>query len=170
MVSKEAQREVLDINDNVPTQVAIPNTKKVYRIGWLKPDTTNRITRGVLRDDLPTNMKSSSEVIELMGKKNKLLSQLASYIILNSYWKNRFAHWLHWRWLYYVKEYDFNQLFVVVLEGKKKMPADGYYMSMALLVSMMDTMKTMTTKEVEQYLAELSLATNPPSEKSTLGQ
>lgn len=170
MVSKEAQNELLSIDANGYSEVAIPRTGKVYKIRWLRPDTTNRISRDILRSDVSAGMKNVAQTVETMGRKTKLLSQLTSYIILNDFWKNTLIHWLHWRYLYYVRQYDFNQLFVVVLEGKKKIPVNGYYTSMVFLVSMMDTMRTMTHKEAEQYLQELSSATKQPSEKSSDGQ
>lgn len=171
-VSKEAQLELESIDKNRKTEVLVPRTNKKYKIGWLRPDTTDRISRMILNNEISDELAVAPEpkkMAEFMSKKIPVAAKMASIIILNSFWKNTFFHWIHWRWLYYFKQYDFDQLSAIVVAGKKKMDAGGYYVIMALSASMMDTMRTMTKKEASEYLAELSSAISQPSEKSTLG-
>ena len=171
-VSKEAQLELESIDKNRKTEVLVPRTNKKYKIGWLRPDTTDRISRMILNNEISDELAVAPEpkkMAEFMSKKIPVAAKLASVVILNNFWKNTFYGWLHWRWLYYVKQYDFDQLSAIVIAGKKKMDAGGYYVIMALSASMMDTMRTMTKKEASEYLAELSSAISQPSEKSTLG-
>ena len=166
--TKEAQKELISIDQNLPTKVEIPRTKNSYQITWLKPYTTNKVSQVFLENEAPTEM-DSKEVIKFMATKVKIVAKIASYIILNNFWTIKFFHAIHWRWLFYIKQYDFDQLQPIVLEGKKKMAVEGYYMSMVLSAMMMDTIRTMTKTEAEQYLQELTSAQKQPLVKNTLG-
>ena len=167
--SKEAQQELISIDQNLPSIVEIPRSKKKYKITWLKPYTTNRVSQSFLENEVPEELKDGADTVKFMAKKVKVVSIIASYVILNNFWTIKFFHGLHWRWLFYVKQYDYEQLLPIIVEGKKKMGVQGYYVSMALAATMMDTLRMMMKTEAEQYLAELSSAQNQPSERSTLG-
>ena len=149
--SKKAQQELLSIDQNLPTKVGIPRSKATYNITWMRPYATNKISQAFLENEAPSEM-GSREVIKFMATKVKIVAKIASYVILNNFWTIQFFHAIHWRWLFYIKQYDFEQLQPIVLEGKKKMAEIGFYTSMISLVMTMDTMKTMTKVEVEQYL------------------
>jgi len=166
--TKAAQKELLSIDQNLPTRVQIPRTRKEYNITWLKPYTTNKVSQAFLENEAPSEM-DSKEVVKFMATKVKIVAKIASYVILNNFWTIKFFHAIHWRWLFYVKQYDFEQLQPIIMEGKKKMGVEGYYVSMVLAATMMDTMRTMTKVEAEQYLQELTSAQKPLLEKSTLG-
>lgn len=176
-MEKEAQIELDNIDKNIKTDVKIPRSKLSYKIGYLKPDTSNRISRAVLINEAPSDLFNDDEnsnpnprrVVGFMASKTKITAKMAAYIILNDFWKNSLFHFIYWRWLYYFRQLDFGQLAPVVIEGKKKMGAEGYYLIMASSVMMMDTMRTMTKAEAKEYLAVLSSETKPHSDKNTLG-
>ena len=149
--SKAAQQELLSMDQNLPTKVSIPRSKATYNITWMKPYTSSKISQIILENEIPEDM-DSKELIKFMAKKIKVIAKGASYVILNNFWTIKFFHAIHWRWLFYIKQYDFEQLQPIVLEGKKKMAEMGFYSSMMLLVMTMDTIKTMTKMEVERYL------------------
>lgn len=174
-MKKEAQQELYNIDRNIGTEVSIPRCKKRYSIKYLTPDTTGRLSALMLKNEAPDGLFSTDDsvkpdpalVASFISKKITIAAKMASLVILNNFWKNSFFHWIYWRWLHYVKQYDFEQLSAIIIEGKKKMVADGFYLSMVLGASMMDTMRTMTKTEAEEYLRELSLATGQHSEKSS---
>lgn len=169
--SKEIQQELLDIDHDGKTKVFIPFAKKAYNIGYLKPYTTERVTSVMLKDDagLPEDA-SEEDFMNLMSKKSKILTKIASLIILNNFFKIKLFFSLHWRWLYYMKQYDYGQLMPIIMEGKKKIPVIPYAMGMGLSVTMMETMKNLTKKEAKQFHRELIQAQEALSEKNTLGQ
>lgn len=166
---KTVQEELISIDQNLPSIVKIPRTKKKYKITWLKPYTNDMVSKAFLESEAPEELKNSADTVKLMSSKARLVSQIASYIILNDFWTIKLFHKFHWRWLFYVKQYDYDQLFPVVSEGKKKMEVAGYFWSMALVAEMMTTWRTMMKTEAEQYLRELLLERKRLSEKNTLG-
>ena len=97
-VSKEAQLELESIDKNRKTEVLVPRTNKKYRIGWLRPDTTDRISRMILNNEISDELAVAPEpkkMAEFMSKKIPVAAKMASIIILNSFWKNTFFHWIH---------------------------------------------------------------------------
>lgn len=168
-VSKEAQSDLMDIDESKSSIVDIPRSKDVFKIGYMKPYTTDRLSREFIKNEVSKELKDGIATADFMSTKMKAIHKFSSYIILNSFWKIIFFHPIMWRWLYYVKQYDYSQLLPIVAEGKKKMDSDSYYVSMVLAMTMMTTMKNLTKKEAEQYQAELTSAQDRPSEKNTLG-
>ena len=163
------EQELLDINSCSKSVVRIPNTKSFYKIGWLKPYTSERFTEVIVRSETEVPI-SDIEALNQMSIKSKVPSKAASIIILNGYFKIRLLYPILWRYLYFVKEYTYEQLFPIILEGKKKIPLEGYSLDMALLGMMKETKMTMTRKEAKQYQAELLSAQEAPLEKNILGQ
>jgi len=154
--SKSAQKELISIDQNLPTKVEIPRTKKSYQITWMKPYTTNKISQTFLDNEIPKDIEAK-DLVKFMATKIKVPAKVASYVILNNFWTIKFFHAIHWRWLFYVKQYDFEQLQPIIAEGKKKMAEIGFYMSMGFSAMMMDTLMTMTKTEAGQYLHVPSL-------------
>ena len=161
----------MDIDQKALTPVKVPFRNKVFKIGYLKPFTTECVTRLMLQKDSSLAEDASEEdVLQTMSIKSKLMAQMASYIILNNFFKIKLLHPLFWRWLHYIKGYDYGQLFPIIAEGKKKIPVFQYAMGMALGAMMKETMKNLTRKEAEQFHQELMSAQGALSEKNTLGQ
>jgi len=168
-LTKTAQQELLGIDQNLKTEVKIPRSKKKYKIGWLKPYTTNKISAILLQNEAPKDL-AESQLLDFMTKKSKVVAKISAYIILNNFWKIKFFHGIFWRWLFYIDGFDYEQLQPIILEGKKKMMDQGFWICMAVASAMMDTTRTMMKKEASQFLQELTLVTGQPSEKNTLGQ
>jgi hypothetical protein len=82
-------------------------------------------------------------------------SKIAALYVLNSFLKIKLFYPILWRWYFYVREYKAEQLYPILLEGKKKLPQIGYYLATTLTASMRDTVKMMTRKEVERSQSEL---------------
>lgn len=125
-------QQALDaIISDTGTDVEIPGTKKKVHISWMRNGTMRKLSHMLATD--PDNDKSW-----------KLNTKIAAVVILNSWWKVKFLYWILWRWMYYVKEYTQAQLLPIVMEGKKKVPSDAYFVNTTLLTAMRDTMMTMT--------------------------
>ena len=153
-MTTEAEKELMNINDDTKTKVQIPYTNKSYNIGYQKPFTTERVT-SVMLDAEPETPEAALTKTTNMSKRSKAIHKAASLIILNNFFAIKFLHPLFWRWLYYVKGYTAEHLFPVISEAKKKVPLASFSYSMVLLAMMMKTQKTMTTKEAKTYRAEL---------------
>lgn len=129
---EELQRKLDDIMNDRAEVVAIPGTRKKYKVRWLKRGTMRKITSITLGKD---NDKQSCKV--------------CACILLNGFWSILFFYWIYWRWLYYIKQYDEDQLSPIIMVGKKKVPAMDYYKNIMLAIGMRDTIMSMTREEVE---------------------
>lgn len=140
--TEEQQRELDKIMSESIDRVEIVGTGKKYNIGWLKRGTIRKISHIMSTDDAVNDDKTSCKI--------------AAAIILNGYWSIKFLYAFLWRWLYYVKQYNDNQLKPIVEAGKKKVPQVAFYETTILAIGMKDLIMTMTKKEVERFRLELS--------------
>lgn len=133
-----AQRMLDEIMDDTPSLISIPNTKKKYKIRWMKNGAKRKFT------SIMSQEKDSS----------KMSSKSAAVIILNDYWKIKLLYPILWRWFYYFKQYTDAQLMPIISEGKKKVPVEAFLTNITLLTGMRDTIMTMTRDEVEHIQRE----------------
>ena len=166
----EDQQELLSIDQDGYTVVEIRKSKDKYKIGWQKPYTTNRYSAEYLKAEVPKEVSDLQGIGKYTRVKYVLAYKLASYVILNNFWKIKFFHWFYWRYLLYVKQYDNDQLLDIIIEGKKKMTASSYCAIMGYASLTLETTMRMTKQEAEQWRVELLQAYGVPSEKSILGQ
>lgn len=128
----------------------------------MKPYTIERITRIWIERDLAAAKTSNGEgVLKDLAKEPLFAFKEAALIILNNDIKIRLFYWLYWRWL--ALRYDETQLVDIIAEGKKKLPLIAHYRIMAYSLDMRTDMMKMTTKEAEQYRAELLSDQKQPS-------
>lgn len=160
----KAKKEYADIVNDSVTLVPIKGTKKHVRLRWVKPYTLERLTQvWIERDIASANIESGSEVMRDMAKEPYFAFKEAALLILNNDIKIRLFYPLYWRWL--AHRYDETQIVDIISEGKKKLPLMAHFEIMAYSLDMRTDIKKMTTKEAEQYRAELLLATKPLSSK-----
>lgn len=162
----ELEQELLDIDSNVGSKVNIPFSKDSVVVGWIKPYTSEKFTKLLVKSDIEVKKTSEKENLDLMSSKSKLLAQVASYIILNNFFKINLFHFIYWRYLYYWKEYTYAQLLPIIVEGKKKIQVVEYGLGIGLAGMMKESVMTRTMKEVESYHQELLLAQDQLSEKN----
>lgn len=136
----DAQKLLNDIVEDSVDEVIIPGTKKSYYISWLKRGTIRKIT------DITSG--------DTTGEDDKISCKVSAAIILNGYWRLKMWYWLFWRWLYYIKQYNDEQLAPLIETGKKKVPVDAFYLTTISVIGMRDTMMAMTKAEVERILQE----------------
>jgi len=153
----EEQKELMDVATDAAAEIFLPNRKRPYKILYLKPYTTEKVTRFyVTAETLAKETSTEFETLEKMSVKSTEPHQAAAYIILNNFFKIKLFHWILWRYLYYIKEYNYGDLFLLLLEGKKKIQSVEYSMGMACVSQLTETKMGMTTKEAKAYQTELS--------------
>ena len=77
--------------------------------------------------------------------------------LLDGYWKMKLRYWLLWRWFYYVRQYDDDDLREVLEVGKKKVPLQQFCVTIMSLTEAKDTLMMMRMREAERILRELSM-------------
>ncbi|SBV91922.1 hypothetical protein [uncultured Dysgonomonas sp.] len=161
----QAQKELLSINSNGKDVIEIPRTKDRYKVGWIRPFTTEKLSLLELNSGIEA---TNTETDKNVKGRAKILSKAASYIILNGV-SIFFFHWLVWRYFYYIKGYSFDQLLPIIEKAKKKVPQVKLYLGLTLVSHMKITNPTLTKEEADQFQAELSSALNLPLEKNMDG-
>lgn len=154
-ISIEDQKQLLNIDEEKYTLVRIPRTNKTVKVGWMKPDTLKRVSRLVLESGFGEEEEGFKPDLEVVNKYSKFCSQYAALIMLNGI-KSYFFYNIFWRWLYYIKGYDYDQLMPIILTAKKKVPSAGFLISIISARGMMVTNMTMTKKEQELYQSALT--------------
>lgn len=140
----DIQRELDLLAENTPTEVTIPYTKKVYKIGWMKNRTIRKITQVL-------NSKAKRPQDE-----DVVLCKAMALIVLNGYWKIRLFYPILWRWYAYVRQYSDYQILPIIETAKKKAPQIPYFLSMTYLTGLKDSLATMSREEVERMHRERS--------------
>lgn len=134
MPNIEDEQLLNEVMEDSVDEVGIKDTKKKYKIGWMKKGTMRKI---------------SSVALE-KGEDDTLSAKTAALIILNNYWKIKFFYPILWRWFFYVKEYTDDQLSEILAVGKKKVPYIPFLTNTILVTGMRDTIMTMTKEEAER--------------------
>ena len=152
--------------DNTPVIVPIPGTKRKVRITNIHPYTMERLTRlWVERDaEMP---KDSGETLKSLCIEPYFAIKEAVILSLNCWWKIILVYPLKWRIWAYLREYTDDQMLPIIQEGKKKLPLMPHWMIMAFSTDMRTDWRKMTTKEAEEYRAELLWEAKQLSSKSS---
>ena len=144
---KEATREdeqlQMSVRQNLADEVEVRCKK--FKVRWMHPATTEWITSLMLKD----------------GNDSKVISQAAALIVLNGFWKTHLLYWLKWRWFYYVRQYNAQELAPIIETAQKKTQQEAamaYLNDTMLLTALKDTAKQMTKEEAERTLRELRSA------------
>lgn len=163
----EQQREYVSLRDNSATVVHI--RKKKYRLKWAKNGQINKLSKlllvGTTKDEAPT----TEEIFKDIEQSSKLSCKAAAVYILDGYWRLKFKYWFLWRWFYYVRQYDDEDLREVLEVGKKKVPLQQFCVTIMSLTEAKDTLMMMRTREAERILRELSTAQPSQEQKSGSG-
>ena len=162
----EQRREYLDIVDDSVSVVPIKGTKRSFHLHWMKPYTMERITKVWIERDLASaKVENAPDSLKDLAKEPYFAFKEAALMVLNHDLKIRFFYWFYWRWLAF--RYNETQILPVIAEGKKKLPVMAHYATMAFSLDMRTDVMKMTTKEAEQYRAELLSEMKPPSSKTS---
>lgn len=164
--SIEAQREYTSLRDNDATIVQIPGTRKKYKIRWLKNGQIEKLSRLLIRKaDTDDKDGKRDDVLAAVLDDTKIACKAAAIYVLDGYWKLKFRYWYLWRWFYYIRQYDNEQLRGILEEGKKKVPLTQFLLATMCLTGARATLMTMRTEEAERTLQELATARQEETEK-----
>lgn len=166
----EEQRDYVSLRDNDATIVRILGTKKTYKLRWVKKGQLVKLSRLLVhKGDTDNADKEIEDVLNMIIADSKLACKASAIYILDGYWKLLFLYPFLWRWFYYVKQYDDIQLKDLLEEGKKKVRQTEFFIVTMSLIGAKATLMTMTTKEAERTLQELSLVQQSQGAKKDNG-
>ena len=174
--SASGQRTYQSLRDNDATLVYV--RKKHYKIRWLKAGQMAKLGRLLMnkkRYDLPSNSQNpegteevdSGNVLEKFLYDQKLACKAAAIFILDGFWKMKMRYWFLWRWFYYIRQYDCQDLEQLISEGKKKVPVEQFLSVTMYLIGAKDTLMMMRTEEAERILRELTSEASTASPKGS---
>lgn len=138
--TRDDERLQMSVRQNWSDEVEVRGRK--FKVRWMHPATTEWITCLMLKE----------------GNDRKVLSQASALIVLNGFWKTHLLYWLVWRWFYYVRQYNAEELTPIITTAQKKTQREAavaYLNGTMLLTALKDTAKQMTKAEAERTLQEL---------------
>lgn len=150
--TSEDGKALLSVTENKADEVRVRGRK--FKVRWMHPATCDWVT----------------SLMEREGNDNKVLSQCAALIVLNGFWKSHLLYWLLWRWYYYVRQYNAQELTPLFETAQKKtaqVEAVAYLNATILLTVLSTTKKQMTKAEAERTLQELRSGRDGKSQAST---
>ena len=163
----EQQREYVSLRENSATVVHI--RKKKYRLHWAKNGQISKLSKLLLNGTTKEENPSTEDIFKDIERSSKLSCKAAAIYILDGYWKCKFRYWYLWRWFYYIRQYDDEDLREVLEVGKKKVPLQQFCVTIMSLTEAKDTLMMMRTREAERILRELSTAQPSQQQKSGSG-
>lgn len=167
--SVESQRTYASLRDNDATIVSILGTKKKYKIRWLKNGQIDKLSRLLIRKEDTDDKDGEKSAMQQISSDAKLACKAAAIYILDGYWKLKFRYWYLWRWFYYIRQYDNEQLQAILDEGKKKIPLTQFLMTTMSLTGARATVMNLRTEEAEHILQELATAQQEETGKPASG-
>ena len=111
--------------------------------------------------------ESSSDTLKSVCIDPYFAVKEALYFVLNSWWKITLFHRFLSFWWGKVKGYTDEQMLPIIQEGKKKVQLTAHWAVMAYSTDMRTDWMKMTSKEAEQFQAELLSAAKQLSSKSS---
>jgi hypothetical protein len=138
--TREDQQALVSVVKNYADPVVVRG--RTFMVKWLHPATADWITALMLKD----------------SDDNKVLAQCAALIRLNGFWKAHLFYWFVWRWYYYVRQYNSEELAPLFEMAQKKtqsQAAPAYLNATIFLTALSTTKKQMTKAEAERTLQEL---------------
>ena len=168
--SVESQRDYVSLRDNDATIVPVLGTRKKYKIRWLKNGQINKLSRLLIRkSDTDDKDGQKDSPLDAVLDDTKLACKAAAIYILDGYWKLKFCYWFLWRWFYYIRQYDNEQLQPLLEAGKKKVPLTQFLLATMSLTEARVTLMSMRTEEVERILQERATVQQEETEKPASG-
>ena len=126
--------------------VTIPGTSKSYEIRKQGNAQFEKIAKLLIhRADY-----NSDDPLSAINRDSKLACKVAAAIVLNGFFKIRFKWWYLWRWFYYVRQYDVEQLNELLSEGVAALPYEETMNAYSMLSATRETLKHMTFAEAQK--------------------
>lgn len=118
----------------------------------------------------PSVMDWISVLLVHKSERKNLMARCAALIRLNGFFKAHLFYWFVWRWYYYIRQYnaqELSPLFEMAVKKKVQEEKMAYLNAMTFLLALDTTEKQMTKEEAEHILQELRMANDGKSPKST---
>lgn len=150
--TREDEKLLKSVTKNYGDKVTVRSRN--FTVKWMHPGTADKITCLMLKE----------------GNDSKILCQGAALIVLNGFWKSHMFYWFLWRWFYYIKQYNSEELtplFEMAQKKTQQQQVAAYLNAMILLTALSDAKKAMTKEEAERTLHALRTAKDGKSPKST---
>ena len=147
----QTAKELETINKNGVQYIVckIPRTNKTYFVRTLKNNQMEDLARLLI--------PSKDNVADAIIEDSKIASKAAAIYLMPGYWKRKLFYWLRWRWFYYIKQYDCEQLQPILSAGNSSTPYVDFLKTMSILVNQKETQMQMTREEAEKLMKEMSL-------------
>jgi hypothetical protein len=137
--------------------VNIPGTSKSYEIKKQGNAQFAKICRLLFsRADY-----DADDPLAAISRDSKLACKVAAAIVLHGFFTMKMKWWYLWRWFYYVRQYDVEQLNELLSEGIAALPYEETMNAYSMLSATRETLKYMTFGEAQklfessQYLEQL---------------
>lgn len=163
----EQQREYVSLRDNSATTVHI--RKKKYRLKWAKNGQISKLSKLLINGKTAEENPTTEDILSDINASSKLACKAAAVYILDGYWRLKLRYWYLWRWFYYIRQYDDEDLREVLEVGKKKVPLQQFCVTIMSLTEAKDTLMMMRTREAERILRELSMEQPSQQQKKDNG-
>lgn len=128
--------------------VRIPGTTKSYEIVKLGNAQFEKIVKLLVR----RADYNSDDPLSAINRDSKLACKVAAAIVLNGFFKIRFKWWYLWRWFYYVRQYDVEQLNELLSEGIAALPYQETLETYSMLAATRETLAHMSFAEVQKLM------------------
>ena len=102
-VTREDEQMQMSVTKNYADPVVVRG--RTFMVKWMHPATADWITALMLKD----------------SDDNKVIAQCAALIRLNGFWKAHLFYWFVWRWYYYVRQYNSEELAPLFEMAQKKL-------------------------------------------------
>ena len=129
--------------------VKIPRTNKKYLV-------RTPISNNALEDMAKLLIPSKENVADAVIEDAKIASKAAAIYLTPGYFKRKLTYWLRWRWFYYIKQYDCDQLQPILSAGNASTPYLDFLRMMSILANQKTTQMHMTVQEAEKFMREIS--------------
>lgn len=149
----KSKNKLLALYKSEKERIPILGTSRFVKIGYMKGYTLEKLSA------ISLWIMGNSEQEDILSvskarKKTKLAAKAMSYGILNGM-KIFFFHWIYWRWIYYVRGYNYNQIEPILEEIKKKIPQESFTKSIFCMLQSDITRMSITAEEAEAIRQEL---------------
>jgi len=134
--SFELQQLIDGLMEAEPETVVVNGKKRC--IGWLHNGVTRKFSHIMLKEEDPWKRNVKIVACILLNHRYGLVTWLLEHL-----W-----YWIYWRWLYYVVDIDQVDVMGVLNASKKKIQSEPLAVATILATGVMDTMMTMTRREL----------------------
>lgn len=138
------------------TQPSLPDEQELLRIWEAEKDVVT--IRGRKFNLAMLNGHARIRLTKILmsrnGKEEAVTCKCLAAARLNGYFRIKLFYWLVWRWYYYIRQYNEDELEDAIALIKKKVPAQSYFGNIISLTEIRATMMQMNREEVYRTLRE----------------